>query len=166
MIKLDEEAVLLKNVEQILHNRKKHRIIHINCTLDKYYPLCKKNFPKLEYIGYAKTKQGAERAKKKHGGSFFHRSYKTLDQVLWMDTDIMILNTPKDPIELLNVILPLNISHIIIPSIVLCEENETPIFNTALKNGYNYIFKILDSEDNIFSLVLENTLKGVKINLK
>ena len=164
---LEKEASTLSedNVEhkQFLDNmkfiddsgQKIHRVVHINCGMGVYYELCKKNLPHIEYVGYAASKKAADLCRSHWDcDSFFYRKYSTLDKVLWMDTDLLILSVKKDPVEDINQVLGLDFANVIIPNIKITLENQDSIFEAIIKQGYEYHFQFLDIENELMLIRL------------
>ena len=76
-----------------------------------------------------------------------------------MTTDILLVSVSKNPIEVLNSILPLDIPHVIVPKIKVSQKDERQLFDTIIKNGYDYVFQFVDIKEDVLTLILENILQ-------
>ena len=151
-----EHKKFLANIKFIeAGGQKIHRVIHINCGMGSYYEVCKKNLPNIEYVGYAASKKAADLCRSHWDyDSFFYRKYSTLDKVLWMDTDVLVLSVKTDPIEDINQVLGLDFTNVIIPNIKITLENQDSTFEAIVKKGYEYYFQFLDIENELMLLRL------------
>ena len=93
-----EHEKFIENVSYIKDGGQKiHRVVHINCGDGLYYELCNESLPDVEYLGYASSKKSAELLKSRWDyDSFFYRKLTKLDEVLWMDTDLLVLSIDED----------------------------------------------------------------------
>ena len=151
-----EHEKFVRALNQMIKSGKNiQRIIHINCGTGSYYKLCRKSFPDIEYIGYASSEESRDACRSNcDHASFFHRDYDTLDEVLWMDTDLLVLSIENDPTVETDQVLGPNFPNVIIPKIKLSQENQEEALNSLMEKGYEYIFYLIDSEKSLFSLSL------------
>jgi len=151
-----EHEKFIQIVNRIIDGGKNiHRIIHVNCGMGSYYAVCKKNFPHIEYIGYASSKKSSDLCRSHwEYESFFYRKYNTLNKVLWMDTDLLVLSIKNDPVQEIDQVLGPNFSNVVIPQIKLTQENQEEIFSALFAKGYDHNFYFVDIEKNILCLVL------------
>jgi|TARA_R110002051_G_C8681603_1_gene491854 hypothetical protein len=160
VVKLSEDNIehdrFLENISHIADSGEKiYRIIHFNCGMGSYYDLCKRNFPKMEYLGYASSKKAADLCKSHWNyDSFFYRKYDKLDEVLLMDTDLLVLSLDKDFIKQLENVLELEFPNVIIPSVEINLETQDELFETIASKGYEYIFQPLDLDTDMYLLRL------------
>jgi len=151
-----EHEKFLDNMKIIDDSGQKiHRVIHINCGMGVYYELCKKNLPHIEYLGYASSKKAAGLCKSHWNyDSFFYRKHDKLDEVLLMDTDLLVISHSKDLIEQLESVLKLEVPNVIIPSVEINLENQDKLFEAVVSKGYEYIFQPLDLDTDMYLLRL------------
>jgi hypothetical protein len=152
-----EHEKFIENVSYIKDGGQKiHRVVHINCGDGLYYELCNESLPDVEYLGYASSKKSAELLKSRWDyDSFFYRKLTKLDEVLWMDTDLLVLSIDEDFKEEAKSVLELEFSNIIIPSLEINFENQEDIFEVTMSNGYEYIFQPLNLEGDLYLLRLQ-----------
>lgn len=151
-----EHKQFLDNMKFIDDSGQKiHRVIHINCGMGAYYELCKKNLPHIEYLGYTSSRKAADLCKSHWNyDSFFYRKHDKLDEVLLMDTDLLVVSHNKDLIEQLESVLKLEVPNVIIPSVEINLENQDKLFEAVVSKGYEYTFQPLGLDTDMYLLRL------------